>query len=80
MPTVLRQDGFEVVIYTNDHPPAHVHVFNADSEAIINLGDEDTLPSLREVIAMKKKDVRKSFAIILNNRDFLLEEWRRIHG
>ena len=80
MPTVLREGGIEVVIYTNDHPPPHVHVFNADGEAIINLGDEDTLPSLREVIGMKKKDVRKAFAIILNHRDFLLEEWRRIHG
>jgi len=63
MPTVLREGGFEVVIYTNDHPPTHVHVFNTDGEAIINLGDEDTLPSLREVIGMKKKDVRKAFAI-----------------
>ncbi len=80
MPTALREGGFEVVIYTNDHQPPHVHVFNADGEAIIILGDEDTLPSLRAITGMKKKDVRKAFAIIVNNRDFLLEEWRRIHG
>ena len=80
MPTVLREDGFEVVIYTNEHPPPHVHAFNADGEAIINLGDEDTLPLLRAITGMKKKDVRKAFAIIFNNRAFLLEEWRRIHG
>jgi hypothetical protein len=26
MPTVLRIGGLRVVIYPNDHPPAHVHV------------------------------------------------------
>jgi hypothetical protein len=26
MPTVLRVGGLRVVIYPNDHPPAHVHV------------------------------------------------------
>jgi Domain of unknown function (DUF4160) len=40
MPTGLRQDGFDVMIYTDDHPPAHVHVFKAGEEIIIDLGDE----------------------------------------
>jgi hypothetical protein len=26
VPTVLRERGFEVRIYTLDHPPPHVHV------------------------------------------------------
>ena len=29
MPTVLRRDGFDVMIYTHDHAPAHVHVWKA---------------------------------------------------
>jgi Domain of unknown function (DUF4160) len=29
MPTVIREDGFEVRIYTFDHPPPHVHVAKA---------------------------------------------------
>jgi hypothetical protein len=33
MPTVLRIDGLRVVIYPNDHRPAHVHVKGADGEA-----------------------------------------------
>lgn len=36
MPTVLRQNGFEFVIYLNDHEPMHVHVFYQGNEAIIN--------------------------------------------
>lgn len=37
MVTVLRGDGFRVVIYPNDHRPAHVHVIGAEHEAVFNL-------------------------------------------
>ena len=36
MVTVLRANGLRVVIFVNDHLPAHVHVFG-DGEAKINL-------------------------------------------
>lgn len=38
MVTVLRAEGFRIVIFTNDHEPAHVHVFG-DGEAKIDLAD-----------------------------------------
>lgn len=34
MPTVLRAAGLRVVIYANDHSPAHVHVLGEGCEAI----------------------------------------------
>ena len=37
MPTVLREDGFEVRIYTFDHPPPHVHVAKAGAIVRIDL-------------------------------------------
>jgi len=37
MPTVLREEGFEVRIYTLDHPPAHVHVAKAGAIVRIDL-------------------------------------------
>jgi hypothetical protein len=37
VPTVLRQEGYDIVIRSNDHEPAHVHVFEGDGEAKINL-------------------------------------------
>lgn len=37
MPVVLRIDGARVVIFPNDHPPAHVHVRAAERKAIILL-------------------------------------------
>jgi hypothetical protein len=57
MPTVLRVDGFEFVIHTNDHAPANVHVFNADGECRITLDPE---PALDRVWSMKQKDARRA--------------------
>jgi Domain of unknown function (DUF4160) len=37
MPTVLRFEGLRVVIYPNDHRPAHVHVIEEGNEAVFNL-------------------------------------------
>jgi hypothetical protein len=37
MPTVLRIGGLRVLIYPNDHPPAHVHVLGAGWLVVINL-------------------------------------------
>ncbi len=37
MPTVLRFDAYRVVIYTNDHCPAHVHVIGPQGRAIFEL-------------------------------------------
>jgi Domain of unknown function (DUF4160) len=38
MPTIIREDGFRVVIYPNDHIPAHVHVLKGGGEVRIDLG------------------------------------------
>lgn len=80
MPTILRQDEFEIMIYTNDHPPMHVHVFKAEGETIINLGDEQTPPSLRETIGMSRKQERRALEIVGERQVYLLGEWRRLHG
>lgn len=74
MPTVLRYEGFDIMIYTHDHLPMHVHVFNADGEAIINLKDI----TVRERRGMKNKDVRRAQKIVADNQTFLQSEWERI--
>ena len=42
---MLRAQGLGVVIFVNDHLPAHVHVFG-DGEAKINLCGAEGLPEL----------------------------------
>lgn len=80
MPTVLRKDGFNFVIYTDDHEPAHTHVKRAGKEVVINLGDENTKPYVRENLGMNTKNRRKALGIAAENQDYLIEKWREIHG
>jgi thiazole synthase ThiGH ThiG subunit len=80
MPTILRQDGFEVMIYTQDHHPAHVHVWKAGGEAVFNLIGTGRAASLREVLGMRKKDVKEAQRIVNLHFQVLRHAWRRIHG
>ena len=76
MPTVLRQDGFEFVIYTNDHEPMHVHAYKDDGEAKIELSPVAVVG----VWEIKKADARKAKHIVAENQDYLIQKWREIHG
>jgi hypothetical protein len=79
MPTVLRERGFQIRIYTNDHEPMHVHAVKGGDVVVINLGDEDDLPYVRENHGLKPAEVRLALEIVTAHQAFLIEEWRRIH-
>jgi hypothetical protein len=79
MVTVLRESGFRFVIFTDDHEPAHVHVY-ADGEAKIQLVGQHGDPELVWMQGMKSGDVRKAMAIVKQNRLVFLSRWREIHG
>jgi len=49
MPTVLRLVSLRVVIYPNDHGPAHVHVIGQGNSANFNLNCPAGPLSLRAV-------------------------------
>ncbi len=78
MVTVLREDGLRVVIFVNDHVPAHVHVF-ADGEAKITMSKNGET-ELVWAVGMTKGDVRRAVRLVERHRDFLLERWMDIHG
>jgi len=58
MPTVGRIDGLRIVIWTNDHRPAHVHVIGPDGEAVFNLNCPDGPPELREGMGFRLAELR----------------------
>lgn len=66
------------VIYTDDHEPAHVHVYG-DGEAKFQLAGPDS-PRLLLVIGMKDGDVRRARMIVREHREAMLREWNDIHG
>lgn len=76
MPTVLQQDGFSLVIYTHDHHPPHVHVWNQGTVAVIEIDPV----RIRKNRAMPKSEVQRAVQIVEDHQDFLLAEWRRIHS
>jgi uncharacterized protein len=80
MPTILREQGFRVVIYPNDHLPSHVHVFKGSGEVRIELGDEESDPSLMTITGqIRDKDVAKALYLVKENQTKLLAKWREIH-
>jgi hypothetical protein len=75
MPTVLRQEGFEVVIRTDDHEPPHVHVFHGGASAKI------MLESLREEhCRLTRRQLVKALILVKQHQEWLLARWREIHG
>lgn len=79
MPTVLRLGSLRVVIYTNDHRPAHVHVIGQGHKAIFDLNCPDGLPSLRQNIGFPEHQVRDIRANLGKQLTKLCEAWREIH-
>ena len=80
MPTVLRIGALRFVIWLNDHDPAHAHVFSAQAEAKIELGEPDGHPRLIENRRMKRSDLSKALNVVFEHRSMLMDKWRKIHG
>lgn len=77
MPTVLRQNGFSVMIYTRDHEPMHVHVWYQGNEAVIRFETEVILLEERD---FNRQQIRRALAIIRENRELLIKQCREIYG
>lgn len=76
-PTVLnrREHGFDVRIYTKDHAPAHVHVFNSDSEAKVSLDPIEVLDNW----GFSNRAIKTICDLILEHQVRLLQVWDTYH-
>ena len=79
MVTVLRQGGFRIAIYLEDHEPAHVHVYG-DGEVKINLLTQSGRPQVVDHMKMRVGDVRKALRIVTEQQEMLLMKWNEYHG
>ena len=79
MVTIYRAHGLRIVIFTDDHEPAHVHVFG-DGHAKINLSGPAGAAELVWAVDMKRNEVRRAMAIVAEHRQQFLKRWRSIHG
>jgi hypothetical protein len=80
VPSAARFRGFRVVIYPNDHRPAHVHVIGGGGEAVINLRCPDGPVGLREVYGLSRAAVARITGELQARLAELCAEWERIHG
>ncbi len=80
MLTILCQNGFEVAIPVDDHPPAHVHVRKAGRELVVNLGRDGGRPSVRRNRGMNRSDLAKAIQVVHQHQTKLWKAWRQYHG
>jgi len=77
MVTVLYKQryGYDVRIYTDDHPPAHAHVWQGNKNIQINLVtlkvDKNRGYNTREIGQIRN--------LVLEHQDLLLQVWHTIH-
>src|SRR5579863_1726295 len=81
----LRFGGVRFVIYSNDHPPRHVHGFHAETRAIVDLRRGRTVALADRADAVrpanaKRSDVRKILRAAAKRFDELARLWEAIHG
>lgn len=70
MPVLLREAGFKVFFYANEHEPKHVHVEKAGDYAKIEL------TSFRVVNnCLKPRELKKALAIVKQHNAQLERGW-----
>ena len=80
MPTVLRFGALRIVIYPNDHRPAHVHVIGQGHEAVYELSGPAGSVTLRENYGFTRSDLAAIARALVQNLEALLRAWEGIHG
>lgn len=80
MPTVFRIEGLRVVIYPNDHRPAHVHVIGRGCEALFFLRCPGGPPELRENFRFAASEVSVIIDALAIEVRRLCRRWEELHG
>ncbi len=89
MPKVLEdlENNLFVYIYTNDHVPAHVHIFKGrkndsnQKEVKINIGNQMERPSVvNDTDDMENKHIIAALKLVAAHQETLLSKWQEIHG
>jgi hypothetical protein len=80
MPTILRFAGLRVVIYVNDHRPAHVHVIGNGCEAVFQIHCRESRISLRENYGFRRSELTRLENELNPQLDTICREWEKIHG
>jgi hypothetical protein len=81
----IKCGGVQFVVYSNDHPPRHVHGFLGETEVIVDLlaNSSAALADRKDAIRpgnAKRAEVRKILNAAADGFDELVALWEEIHG
>ena len=79
MPTILRFHGLRVVVYPNDHRPAHVHVIGGGREAVFRLNCPTGPVELRENYGFSRHEIGPIGAELAEQLEAICRAWGEIH-
>jgi uncharacterized protein DUF4160 len=77
MPTIAIVDGILILLYFNDHAPAHFHAQGADFHARIRIEDGEIIEVEGRVSAGNRRRLREW---TLAHRDDLIENWNAVRA
>lgn len=84
MPKIYEYLGYVFLIYTDDHPPIHVHVQHADYQSKVELIYDDGVLVVRfkkirgvKLLTMKQRKEVERF--VKQYADEIVEKWTQIH-
>ncbi|MDP9153774.1 MAG: DUF4160 domain-containing protein [Pseudomonadota bacterium] len=79
MPTIFRIGAARVVIYLNDHMPAHVHVLDGNQHAVFNLHCPNGPPALVRNHGFSHAAANTFARRMQNVVGSLCTEWKTLH-
>lgn len=73
------------MVYSNDHPPRHVHGFHGETEVIVDLRRDQSVALAKRSDAVrranaKRSDVKKILKAAAKRFNALAALWEGIHG
>ena len=69
-----------MVVYPNDHHPAHVHVMGRGCEAVFDLNCPVGPVELRENYTFSRRELRRIQEELGGHITMLCETWEGVHG
>ena len=72
MSKILEERGYRVYIYSNDHPPIHVHVLKGGSEAKVHLEPELLI---KDNYGFKSQELKQILTIVDQHYEYIKQRW-----
>jgi uncharacterized protein DUF4160 len=75
-PTVFEDRGYRVMIFSSDHPPAHIHVLKGDKRARLYLSPV----AVWENNGFSPAEIREIIDLVRSHKGHCWKIWHELHG